>query len=215
MRALLPILAAICIFMPALGGIGGCDGGTSSETVGVATGMVEATPGADGIACRTEAGTVLGLYSEDFQPHSDIGFAKTAIADPEGKFAFGGLEPGRYQLLARAADGKAALLTGLVVPSASGAPERAALEPAGSLAGIITDSASAFMGLVYAPGTPFFARGDSLMRYSLAGMPAGNYRIVKTWKRLSPCAPDVTCGGVESLQDTAEVRIRSGENAAW
>jgi hypothetical protein len=215
MRALLPILAAMCILMPAVGGLGGCDGGTSSETVGFAAGKIEATPGVTGIAGRTDAGNLLGLYSDDFQPQANLGFAKSATADSAGRFAFADLEPGRYQLLARASDGKAALLTELTVPSEGGATVSAALEPTGSLAGIITDSASAFMGLVYAPGTPFFALGDSLMRYSLAGMPAGSYRIVKTWKRNPPCAPGMACGGIESRQDSAEVRIRPGENAAW
>lgn len=208
MAYLFPILAA--------GGLEGCEGGTSSETVGMDQGIIEATPGRSGIAVSAEPGISLGLYAEDFRPQANSGIAITATADSGGKFAFDQLPPGRYRLLARrAGDGKAALLSGLEVPSDTSAPIRGTLEPTGSLAGIITDSLNALMAMVYVPGTPFFAVGDSLMRYSLAGMPAGSYPIVKSWKQPLPCHRDMPCSGLESRQDSAAVRIRPGESAVW
>jgi hypothetical protein len=51
---------------------------------------------------------------------------------------------------------------------------RARLEATGTLAGAITDSLPAFVGVIYVPGTPFFALGDSLMQYELSGLHPGH-----------------------------------------
>jgi len=190
-------------------GLGGCEGGgTSSETVG----MVEETAGPEGITGRTDPGNTLELYSADFLPQSNLGFAKSVTADSAGAFAFANLPPGRYQLLARErANGKAALLTDIAVPSETNA--RAALEPTGTLAGTIPESAPGHLGIAYAPGTPFFAVVDSLNRFVLKGMPAGNYTVVKTWNTVT-CAPGASCGG-DNQRDSVEIQIRPGENATW
>jgi len=203
------ILAALlCGYVAAMIG---CEGGTSSETVGI----VEETAGQNGITGRTDPGNKLGLYSADFLPHLDQGFAMTATADSTGAFSFANLPPGRYQLLARnPGDGKAALLVDIAVPADTNANGRARLEPTGTLSGTITASARAFLGIAYVPGTPFFAPADSLMQYVIKDMPAGAYEIVKTWKMIS-CAPGATCAGPDSLADSALVRIRPGESAVW
>jgi hypothetical protein len=158
----------------------------------------------------------VSLYSAGFLPHLGRGFAKSVTADRDGEFSFTGLEPGRYQLLARRlSDGKAALILDLAVPPGSEGSRRASLEPTGGLAGIITDDSAAFLGLVYVPGTPFFGTGDSLMRYSLEGLPPGTYRAVKSWKLERPCETGTVCGGAESRLDSADVGILSGVNAIW
>lgn len=205
------LAASIGAYLATAMAIGGCEGGTSSETVG----MVEETAGQDGITGRTDPGNTLGLYSADFLPHLEQGFAMTVTADSTGAFAFVHLPPGRYQLLARRpGDGKAALLIEIAVPAGANPTGRATLEATGSLSGTITDSASAYLGLVYAPGTPFSVQADSAMHYVLTGMPAGSYKIVKTWKTMS-CTPGAACGRPESRQDSAQVRIQPGESAAW
>lgn len=204
-RALLTALTAAC-------GLIGCEGGTSSETVGI----VKAAPGRSGITVRTDPGIALGLYSEDFRPQANAGFAKAATADSTGRFAFADLAPGHYRLLARrASDGAAALLTDLAIPTEDGSAPSARLEPTGTLQGTVTDSLPASLGAVYVPGTPLFALADSLMHYTLAGLPAGTYRIVKTWKKPLSCEPGRSCGGFVDREDSAEVRIRAGENAVW
>lgn len=206
----LAVFAACCL--AAGSGMGGCEGGTSSETVG----MVEVAPGPGGMAGRTDAGNTVSLYAEGFLPHLDQGFADTVTADRDGAFAFADLEPGTYRLLVRRpSDGKAALLADLAIPSPSGDVRRASLEPTGTLSGRITDDTAAFQGSAYAPGTPFFAVGDDSLRYSLAGLPPGNYRFVKAWTRRAPCIPGSLCGGTETRQDTADVGIRPGADAAW
>ena len=83
-RSVKPILAASMFCILALAAIGGCEGGTSSETVG----MVEETAGQDVISGRTDPGNTLGLYSADFLPHLDQGFAMTVTADSSGTFVF-------------------------------------------------------------------------------------------------------------------------------
>lgn len=208
-----PVLAALFACLVAAGsGLGGCDGGTSSETVG----FVEAIPGSVGISGRTDAGNSVSLYSADFQPHLDRGFAESVTAGPDGGFSFGNLVPGKYQLLARRpSDGKSALIMDLAVPPGPEGPRRAALEPTGTLSGRITGDSATSLGLVYVPGTPFFASGDGLMRYSLEGLPPGTYRVVKSWKRIVPCDPGIVCGGVESREDSAVVGIRSGVDVIW
>lgn len=189
---------------------GGCEGGTSSETVG----MVEETAGPDKITGRTDPGNTLGLYSADFQPHVNSGFAMTITADSNGNFTFPNLSPGRYHLLARRpSDGKAALVADIAVPAEAIATGRARLEATGSVSGTITATVPAYLGIAYAPGTPFFVPADSQMHYLLTGMPAGAYKIVKTWQTMS-CAPGAVCVG-PVRQDSAIVRIRPGENAAW
>lgn len=186
----------------------GCEGGgTSSETVGF--GRVEAVSGPAGISGRTEPGLRVGLYHVGYLPHLDSGFADTVTAGSDGRFAFPALPTGGFNLVvARPSDGKAACLGGLTVPgkdSASGI-----LEATGRLQGRITDSSRVFATYALLPGTPYFARGDSLARFELSGLPAGDYRVVKAWTRLLPCDTAV-CGGIESLRDTATVRIRAGE----
>lgn len=191
-------------------GLGGCEGGTSSETVG----MVEETAGRDGIMGSTDPGNTLELYSADFLPQSNLGYAKAVTADSAGAFSFANLPPGRYQLLAREhANGKAALLTDIDVPSEARVRVSARLEPTGTLAGTIPESVSGYHSIAYAPGTPFFALADSLNRFVLKGMPAGNYTVVKTWNAVT-CAPGASCGG-ENQQDSAVVQIRPGESATW
>jgi hypothetical protein len=194
-------------------GLGGCDGGTSSETVGIKAGMVEETAGRAGISGRTDPGNTLELYSANFLPQADSGFAKSITADSAGNFDFAGLSPGRYQLLARQRAGKAALLTDIAVPADANASASAPLEPTGSFSGTIPESVPGNPGIAYAPGTPFFAQPDSLKRFVLKGMPAGNYTVVIAWKPLS-CASGAMCGG-ETRQDSVVIQIRPGENATW
>jgi hypothetical protein len=107
------------------------------------------------------------------------------------------------------------LIPDLAVPAPGNATLRARLEKTGTLTGVITDSLPATAGIVYVPGTPFFAPGDSLMRYELAGLPQGTYPIMKIWKQPLACDTARTCGGIQTRQDSALVRIRSGENAIW
>jgi hypothetical protein len=193
--------------------LGGCEGGTSSETVGMRTEMVTETAGRDAITGRTDPGNALELYAIDFLPQANLGFAKTVTADSVGAFAFTALPPGRYQLLARhRTNGKAALLAGISVPAEANASDSARLEPTGSLSGTISE-ATGYPAFAYAPGTPFFAAADSLNHFELKGMPAGDYTVVKAWG-ITSCAPDVTCGGA-TKQDSAFVRIRPGESATW
>jgi hypothetical protein len=192
-------------------GLGACDGGTSSETVG----GIAATTDVDEIRVTTDAENEVGLYSVDFLPHLDSGFAVTARVDSKGIFTFGDLAPGRYQLLVRSpSKGMATLVTEMVIPG-SGVTVRADLEPTGNLSGTITDSLTALLGFAYLPGTPFYAEGDSLMRYTLNRLPAGTHSIVKTWKQPALCDPEKICSGLETRQDSARVQIASGENAVW
>jgi hypothetical protein len=208
-RALGTVLAAVAL---SAAGFGGCDGGTSSETVGA----VVATAGQADISGRTDPGNSLGLYSADFLPHAGEGFARSLSADSTGGFVFPALEPGIYQLLVRRpSDGKAALLRELEIPGAFAPTRRADLESTGSLTGTITDSASASNARVYVPGTPFFAEGDEMRRYSLSGLPRGTYPVVKSWIRPLPCESPGVCGGIENRKDTALVRIVPGEKATW
>lgn len=208
----LRILAGSLGFFLASAGLGGCEGGTSSETVGITAGMVKETAGQDGIIGSTDPGNTLELYSADFQPQSNSGFAKSVTADSAGAFAFANIPPGRYQLLAREhANGKAALLTDIAVPSGTSAT--ATLEQTGTLAGTIPASAPGHLGIAYAPGTPFFAVADSLNSFVLKGMPAGNYTVVKTWNTVT-CASGAPCAG-NNQQDSVEIQIRPGENATW
>jgi len=190
--------------------LSGCEGGTSSETVG----MVEETAGRDAIIGRTDPGNTLDLYSADFLPQANLGFAKAITADSTGAFAFAGLPPGHYQLLARhPANGKAALLTEITIPAEANASASAPLEPTGTLSGTIPESTPGYPAFAYALGTPFFAQADSLNHFVLKGMPAGNYTVVKTWSTTS-CAPGAACGGA-TRQDSAQVQIRPGESATW
>jgi hypothetical protein len=176
--------------------------------------MVEETAGRDGIMGRTDPGNTLELYSADFLPQANLGFAKSVTADSAGSFAFADLLPGRYQLLARErANGKAALLTEIAVPSGTNARASAPLEQTGTLSGTILESVPGYPAIAYAPGTPFFAQADSLNRFVLKGLPAGNYTVVKTWHTTS-CAPGASCGG-NTQRDSVEIQIRPGENATW
>ena len=199
--------------------LGGCDGGSSSETVGMAQGIAEATSSADGIAVRTDAGNSVGVYAAGYIPYLDpaaSGFADSAAAGADGIALFRNLDPGRYNVLVRqVSGGKAALIADLAVPASGNATQRARLEATGTLAGTIADSLPAYEGLIYLPGTPFFAAGDSLMRYALTGLPQGNHKVVKTWKKLVPCDSSRICGGNPLRADSSLVRILPGVNATW
>ena len=206
-KLFLGALVAAC-----LNGLEGCEGGSSSETVG----MAEATPTADQIAVRTDPGNRVGLYAADFLPYSDSGFAQSTMADSNGVAVFAKLGPGRYQVLVRqVSGGKAALIPDLAVPAAGHATARARLEATGTLTGVIVDSLPVLAGVVYVPGSPFFAEGDSLMRYELRGLPQGTYRVVKAWKKTLACDSSRACGGSVNRWDSTLVRIRSGEKATW
>jgi len=178
--------------------------------------MAEATPASDQVAVRTDAGSSVGLYSADFLPHTNTGFARTVTADSEGIALFPGLKPGVYDVVVRQISlGKAALIPGLAVPASGDETVRARLETTGTLAGTITDSLPVHAGFVYVPGTPFFAPVDSLMRYTLPGLPPGRYAVVKTWSRPVACDSSGTCGGNSFGRDSAFVQIHPGENAIW
>jgi len=195
-----------------LSGLDGCEGGSSSETVG----MAEATPAADQISVRTDPGNRVGLYAADYRPFPDSGFAQSTAADSNGIALFTQLGPGQYQVLVRqVSGGKAALIPDLAVPAPGHATARARLEATGTLTGVIADSLPALAGVVYVPGTPFFAKGDSLMRYELAGLPQGTYRVFKAWKQTLPCDSASICARSVNRGDSTLVRIRSGENATW
>lgn len=213
-RANASALTALWLLASAV--LGGCAGGSSSETVGLwPHGMVIATTGGDEITGRTDPGNIVGLYGADFKPHLDSGYARTATADSSGGFAFTGLRPGNYRLLVRhPSDGTAALLAELAVRDARDTA-RGRLEPTGSLSGTIADSTTVIMGIVYVPGTPFYAAADSLSRYALPRLPPGSYPVVKSWKRPYGGCPGAPCAALESRQDSTVMRIESGQSAVW
>lgn len=193
--------------------MGGCEGGNSSETVGI----VSITLGEARVEGRMEAGSWVGLYAAGYLPHVDSGFADTAWADLDGRFAFTGIPPGDYHIVARAAQGgKSAFLGDIGLPGPVPATSRRAkLGEPGSLSGMIGDTLPSGSPLAYLPGTPFSTRGDSLGRYSLSGIPAGKYQVVKLWIRFPPCDTGKVCGGIEYRRDSATVRIEAGIKAGW
>ncbi len=209
-----PVTTALAIILAWAGLGGGCveGGGSSSETVGLVTGV----SGREGIKGRTDAGNFVGLYSANYLPQSGSGFADTVHADANGAFSFAGMNNGYYHILVkRPADGKAAFLTEIYVPSGTDSTFRANLEPTAVLSGVITDSLASVEAVVYVPGSPFFARGDSLMRYSLPGLPAGYYEVSKTWRESIICNPNAACGGASNFEDSATLLIHSGGSEKW
>lgn len=193
--------------------MGGCEGGNSSETVG----MVSITLGETGVEGRMDAGSWVGLYAAGYLPHVDSGFADTVRADSDGRFAFTEVPPGDYHIVARTAQGgKSAFLSDIGLPGPVPATSwRAELGEPGSLSGMIGDTLPSGSLLAYLPGTPFSSRGDSLGRYSLSGIPAGEYQVVKLWIRFLPCDTGKVCGGIEYRRDSATVRIETGKKVGW
>lgn len=212
-----PAFRRVLVMTGLLSCMGGCEGGNSSETVGFEPGCVIVTPGNARVEGRADAGNWVSLYAAGYLPHADSGFADTAWADSQGRFAFAEVPAGRYNIVARAAQGgKSAFLGGIGVPGPFPTiTRRRALGEPGGLSGMIGDTLPSGSPLAYLPGTPFSTLGDSLGRYSFTGIPAGEYRVVKTWIRFLPCDTGKVCGGTEYRRDSAKVRIEAGTKAGW
>lgn len=201
-------------FLFALAGFSGCNGGSSSETVSFAEGSVEVISTELALSGRTDAGNWVALYAADFLPHPDSGFADTLLADAHGRFAFTRMPVGSYHILVRgASDSLAAFVTEIPWPSDGEVLRTARLQTTAALSGFISDSGLISEGLVFIPGSPFFARSDSLNSYTLAGLPSGEYRIRKTWLRIPPCTG--LCTVVETRQDSTVLRLMPGEEMQW
>jgi hypothetical protein len=195
-------------------GFGGCNGGSSSETVSFDEGSVEVTSTELALSGRTDAGNWVALYAADFLPHLDSGFADTLRADAHGRFAFTLMPAGTYHMLVRgSSDSLAAFLTEILWPSQGEALRTARLQPTAVLSGFISDSGLIHEGLVYIPGSPFYTRSDSLKNYTLGGLPSGEYRIRKTWLRTPPCMG--LCTGSETRQDSTLLRLMPGDQVKW
>jgi hypothetical protein len=207
-------------------GLGGCEGGTSSETVGFEPNEVEVTLEANSIKGRSGKGNAVSLFAIEFQPQLDSGFRQDIAPDSQGHFHFSDLPPGHYRLMVQnPLSEKATLLDSLVLPSPALVARRAVMLATGTLTGVLIRSSidnpnadslpsqSGFFGMVYAPGTPFFTLSDSLGRYSLTGIPAGRYRFIKAWKPI--CQAGRICGEIPGPGDSTELEIQSGENVTW
>lgn len=210
---ILPIFALFLLLL-SLSGIGGCDGGSSSETVSFEPGQIEVFSEPSAIKGRTDAGNWVALYATDYLPHRDSGFADTSRADAQGRFVFTRMPVGAYHILVRGHhDSLAALLTGIDWPGNGVNPKHARMQSMATLSGFFSDSGVVSEGVVYIPGSPYYARADSLKHYFLESVPAGEYPIRKFWLRTLPCTG--MCTVAEIRQDSTRLRLMPGEAAQW
>lgn len=92
-------------------GFGGCNGGSSSETVSFDEGSVEVISTELALSGHTDAGSWVALYAADFLPHLDSGFADTLRADAHGRFVFTHMPAGIYHMLVRGSKDSLAALS--------------------------------------------------------------------------------------------------------
>lgn len=177
-RAAFPAVMSVMAVIAVLWGSGCLGGGNSgSETTNGLSGRVRDGGGSP------VAHAYVSLLAEDFNPGAGAAPAARAWTDAGGRYAFGGISPGRYHLeIQDSARGEAALLQDVVVEDAGRTVRDAATGRMGSIEVRVADFPGGKNGYVFVPGTSVWrmldAAAQATGRMRLERVPAGRFADV-------------------------------------
>jgi hypothetical protein len=133
---------------------------------------------------------VAGAYDSMYVPYNDSGFDTLIPGDSNGRFNFGALKTGTYNVVVTEADsGKAAFFSGIRVEPGIGPDTfRSVLDAVGSVSGYVKDSSGRIYPMlpVYFLGSPFFDRADTSGFFSIQQAPAGIFYLLTKRIILTP-----------------------------
>jgi hypothetical protein len=123
-------------------------------------------------------------------PYNDSGFDTSTQCDQNGRFDFGRLNSGTYNVEVTYTDsGYAAFFSAVHVdPSAGPDTFRSVLGAVGSVSGYVKDTSGRIYPMlpVYFLGSPFFNRADTSGFFSIQQVPAGNFYLLTKRIILTP-----------------------------
>ena len=160
-------MTAACMLSGCLTGIAGSG---SQTTNGVTVASSEKS-----ITISADSGLSVRIFSSDF---IKSGFSGSAIME-SNKHTFDSLPDGRYSVLVKRDDGKAAFFQDIPVSASQSYRRIDSLQATGSIRGSISgaDSSPVPKGLVYIKGTPFNCITDESSEYLLDSIPPGSYQV--------------------------------------
>jgi hypothetical protein len=133
---------------------------------------------------------VAGAYDSAYVPYNDSGFDTLIPSDVSGRFNFGPMKTGTYNVVVTEADsGKAAFFSTVRVdPSAGPDTFRSVLGAVGSFSGEVRDSVGATYPTlpVFILGSPFFDKVDINGLFSIDHVPAGDFHVLTKRIILTP-----------------------------
>jgi hypothetical protein len=125
---------------------------------------------------------VAGAYDSAYVPYNDSGFDTLTPVDTNGRFNFGSLKTGTYNVVVTEPDsGTAAFFSGIHVDPRTGPDTfRSDLGAVGSVSGEVRDSAGAtYPNLpVYILGSPFFGKVGISGQFAITQVPTGDFHIL-------------------------------------
>jgi hypothetical protein len=152
-------------------------GGSGSEAPNSL--MVIAEPGH--VYGVSEPEVSVELYAPDYVPYNDSGFHAATFSDENGRFDFGRVDTGVYNVTVNdASAGRGAFLAGIDAGGAQGSDTSwSSIDSAGSISGIVQDTSGAVYPSLplYIPGSPFFAVTDADGYFVLSDVPPGDFRL--------------------------------------
>ncbi len=184
--------------------IGPVAGGNSSET----TNGVTVVASAGSLSGETVPGAFVGLYARDYVAYLNLGFSDTMVAAANGEFAFGGLEPGYYNLLVMTADSQSAGLVAGVPVSTDSSFETGidSLTAPGSIRGTVAGGKS--WAVAFIRGTPFTDLAKADGSFEMRGVPEGTYMVVVV-------GDSATTGSPLAVADSGLVKVTPGATSTW
>jgi hypothetical protein len=177
---------------------------------------------ASSISVETEPGALVALFDTSYYPLVPLlnrpSASDSAITDRQGRARFDNLPPGGYNIFVF----DSTLLRGVLIgPLSAGALEDTltlsdSLHELGRLAGSVSDKNTSFSRLsVYLKGTPFGVLVDTLGRFAMGPLPAGNYQFTTRQLFLSTAPRDDEPDSLELVDfirppSTVFVTVESG-----
>lgn len=154
------------------------------------------------IGCLADSGTVVSVFSADYNPSTDSGFKQTVVVDEYGNSRFRDLNSGRYAVLGVSGRDLSAYISRIVVSAGSNLDTvHGEFQNNGEIIGTVTDSLGRAIDAlpIYFRASPYQDTTDSSGRFHLHGIAEGAFELRSRQK--------VVPGSGKGKWDTLEVML--------